>query len=105
MAKLNKIIKPSLIPLVSEFEGLYVRDLPAKQLQERFVNIQKDMEDKPNETIVALFSNLICDETGETIDEFQNEELILDNLSVKQIQGLLESLILAVTPKGTAQGN
>lgn len=101
MAKLTNVIERKPIPL--SVNGVYIRDLPAKEIEAKFGNIAEEMQEKPEETITLLFNDLICDGEGETFDDVATFEEITDNLSVRAIHEIINAIPEALVP-GDASG-
>ena len=95
MAKLNSVSNKKPIPL--SVEGVFIRNLPAKAIDEKFGNIQQRMEEDQEAVILSLFTDLICDGEGNQFEDCQTFDDITSNLSILDIQ----SIILAI-PKSLA---
>ena len=71
--------------------------------------MEGDDEEETHNTIVKVFRELLCDEKGETFDEFQDPNLTFDQLgeiiSVSLIWTIMNEDIPAVlVPKGVDVG-
>lgn len=82
--------------------GLYCRDLPMKEMEEKFGNIQKDLEKNPEDTIVKVFSELLCDEAGEAFGDMTTWDEITEKLSSVQLHRIMNevgSVLVPTDPK------
>ena len=96
MAKLSSVANIKPIPL--DIEGVYVRNLPAKVVDDKFGRINLDIEDDQQAVIVSLFTDLICDADGNMFEDCDTFESITSSLSVMDIQAIVEAIPQAIAP-------
>ena len=96
MAKLSKLV--STKPIALEVDGVYVRNLPAKQVDEQFGNIQEQLETDPEAVIARLFKDLICDEDGVAFEDCDSFEAITAILPMNTIHSILNAVPKALMP-------
>ena len=102
MAKLSKIANTK--PIALSFEGVFIRNLPAKVVDEKFGNIQEEMAKDQKGVIVSLFTDLICDEDGTPFEDCSTFDEITMALSVKDIHQIISSIPEALSPSATNAG-
>ena len=96
MAKLGKLV--STKPIALDVDGVFVRNLPAKQVEEKFGNIQAQMETDPENVIASLFKNLICDEDGEAFEDCDSFDAITEVLPMNTIHAIMNAIPKALMP-------
>ena len=101
MAKLSKISRNKPIPL--SVEGVYINNLPAKVIDDKFGNIHEKLAEDQEGVIVSLFSDLICDEDGKPFEDCDTFEKITGALSILDIQMIVKAIPEALSPD-TATG-
>ncbi|WP_162560313.1 hypothetical protein [Tritonibacter mobilis] len=101
MAKLGSIV--SRKPIETAFKGLYVRDLPMKEMTEKFGNLESDLHDNPEDTITRLFTELLCDENAESFEDCQTFEDINEMFSMSNLTAIMQEVSNALNP--TAEKN
>jgi hypothetical protein len=97
MARLSDVIKSG--PIETKFNGLYILNLPMKEMENRFGDFEKKLQDEPEETIVNMFQNLICDENGEMFDDVESWDQITGIFSQLQIQEIMIAVGEALSPQ------
>lgn len=97
MAKISNVLGRKPIP--TEVEGVYISDLPAKEVDEKFGDLQELMEKDHEKAITLLFTDLICDENGERFEDCQTFEDITENLSVRALHTIINAIPSALTPE------
>jgi hypothetical protein len=102
MTKLSKISNSKPIPLA--VEGVFMHNLPAKALEEKFGNIQESLRVDQEGVLVSIFTGLVCDEHGEPFEDCGTAEEILSALSIKDIQDILHAVTKALVPNGDNEG-
>ena len=96
MAKLSKLVNTK--PIALEVDGVFVRNLPAKQVEEQFGNIQLQMETDPEAVISSLFKDLICDEDGVAFEDCDSFDAITSVLPMNTIHAILNAIPKALMP-------
>lgn len=102
MAKLSKLSSNKPIPL--SVEGVFIRNLPAKVIDQKFGNIQERLQEDQEGVIVSLFRDLICDENGEAFEDCETFDQITEALSVVDIQTILLAVPKALVPNPVKPG-
>ena len=74
MARLSKVKNNSPIPI--GVEGIFIHNMPAKQMQDIFGGVNERLSDEPEAVIVELFTKLICDEGGHKFEDVDTYEEI-----------------------------
>ena len=69
MAKLSSVANKK--PIALDIDGVFVRNLPAKIVDDKFGRINLDLEDDQQAVIVSLFTDLICDADGNNFEDIQ----------------------------------
>lgn len=96
MAKISNVITHKPIPLI--IEGIFIRDMPAAEIEAKFSNMAEELQKEPETVITRLFTDLICDETGESFEDCQTFEGITETLSVATINAIVNAIPLAMMP-------
>ena len=99
MAKIANIIKFKPIPLT--VEGIFIRDLPAKEIEDKFGDMAKELQEAPENVITRLFTDLLCDEAGEAFEDCQTFEGITESLSVAAINDIINAIPVAMMPNAS----
>lgn len=99
MAKLSDVRDNKPIPL--SVDGMFINNLPAKEMEEKFGNIQQSLLEDQNSVLVAIFSDLICDSEGKPFEDCSTPDEIMAVLSVKDIQAILYAVTKALSPDAT----
>ena len=102
MAKLSKISNKKPIPL--SVEGVFIRNLPAKVIDEKFGNIQEKLEKDQEGVILSLFTDLICDEDGNNFEDCDTFDKITEALSILDIQTIVGAIPKALMPNAVEAG-
>lgn len=102
MAKLSKI--SSNKPVALSVEGVYIHNLPAKAIDEKFGNIQQKLEEDQASVIVSLFTDLICDEDGNQFEDCDTFDKITEALSILDIQMIVKAIPEALAPNAVTGG-
>jgi hypothetical protein len=102
MAKLSKISNKK--PIALSVEGVFVRNLPAKVIDEKFGNIQEKLEKDQEGVILSLFTDLICDEDGNNFEDCDTFDKITEALSILDIQTILGAIPKALMPNAAESG-
>lgn len=102
MAKLSKIANKK--PIALSVEGVFIKNLPAKIIDEKFGNIQEKMAEDQAAVIVSLFTDLICDEDGNQFEDCDTFDKITEVLSVLDIQVIIQAIPKALMPDVTDAG-
>jgi hypothetical protein len=77
---------------------IYIRDLPAKKLQTMFATFEKDIEEKPEETILMLFTDVICDKDAKKFDGFSTYEDLEEQMSIRMLMEIIQAIPTAIMP-------
>lgn len=85
-------------PIATDFGGVFVRNLPAKQLQDIFGNLTERLEKEPEVVIVELFGSLVCDENGDTFEDVGSYDAIMEVLSLRDIEQIMTAVAGAMGP-------
>lgn len=101
MAKLGSIV--SRKPIETAFKGLFVRDLPMKEMTDQFGNLESDLQNSPEDTITRVFTELLCDENGESFEDAQTWEDINAMFSMSNLTSIMQEVSNALNP--TAEKN
>lgn len=102
MAKLSKVSNKKPIPL--SVKGVFIKNLPAKTIDEKFGNIQEKLEQDQEAVIVSLFTDLICDEDGNQFEDCLTFDDIAAALSILDIQSIVAAIPKALMPDAIASG-
>ena len=102
MAKLAKHLNKK--PIKTTFDGIYVRNLPAKAMEKQFGGIQERIETEQQAVIEELFNNLVCDEDGEAFEDCTTFDEITDVMSLKDIQEIMQAVAVAINPAAADAG-
>jgi hypothetical protein len=102
MAKLGKVSNRKPIPL--SFDGVFIRNLPAKVIEDKFGNIGSDLQEDQEKMIVAIFTDLICDEKGDKFEGCDTLEEITSVLSIMDIQAIVSAIPSALAPDPVTTG-
>lgn len=102
MAKLSKIANTK--PIALSFDGVYIKNLPAKVIEEQFGDIESKLAENPEAVIVSLFTDLICDEAGEAFEDCGTFGEITAVLSITDIHGIISAIPEALSPSATNSG-
>lgn len=101
--KLQTIMKNRVLPLDIDAE-VYVRDLPTKQMQAVFGTLEEDMKEKPEETILKLFTDVICDKDGKKFEGFKTYEDLEEALSLRFLTDVISAIPVAIVPGAADAG-
>lgn len=102
MAKLAKVKNNKPIPI--GVDGIYIHNMPAKQMQDIFGGLNERLTDEPEVVIVELFTKLICDDKGDTFEDVGSYDAILEVLSLKDIQEIMLGISEAMNPNAKDVG-
>ena len=78
-------------PIQTEIDGIYIQDLPAKEVEESFGSIDDLLKENPEEGITKLFTDLICDAEGQPFEDCQTYDGITANLSIANIRKIVDA--------------
>jgi len=81
---------------------IYIKDLPAVQLKKLFENFEEDMAERPEETILMLFNDVICDKDCKRFEGFKTYEDLEEVMSVRMLMDIIQAIPAAIMP---AQGD
>ncbi len=96
MATLGTIVTRK--PITTSYEGLFVRDLPMKEMTDKFGNLESDLQDSPEDTITRVFTELLCDENGESFEDAQTWEDINAMFSMSNLTAIMQEVSNALNP-------
>ena len=96
MAQLSAIVTRR--PIETAFDGLFVRDLPMKDMTDKFGNLETDLQDNPQDTITKVFVELLCDENGESFEDATNWEDINAMFSMSNLTAIMQEVSNALNP-------
>lgn len=99
MAKLSKLKNRK--PLYIGIDGIFIQNMPAKQMQDLFGNMETRLGEEPEVVVVDLFSKLICDEEGNAFEDVSTYDEIISALSMKDIQEIMTAITTTVSPSGS----
>ena len=102
MAKLSKLAGKKPIPL--SFEGVFIKNLPAKVIEEKFGDVEGKMQKDQEAVIVDLFTNLICDKDGKPFEDCTDFDSIVSVLSVTDIHSIVSAIPEALAPSPKTLG-
>ena len=102
MAKLSKLVNNK--PIALSVDGMFVRNLPAKVVQEKFGNINEDLAKDQEAVIVSLFTELLCDENGDAFEDCGSFDEITSILSVVDIHKIVLAIPEAISPNAVNAG-
>ena len=105
MAKLPKITQNRVLPLAT-VDGIFVRDLPMKQMQ-ALLDIGEDhSEEAQIKVMVTIFRDLLCDASGDRYDEFQTDdaEEIFSHISINMCMEIMEEAVSLMLPSKADAG-
>jgi hypothetical protein len=102
MAQLSKVKNNKPIPI--GVEGIFIHNMPAKQMQDIFGNMNERLKTEPETVILELFTKLICDDKGETFEDVATYDSILDVLSLKDIQEIMTGIAETMNPSNKDLG-
>lgn len=111
MSKLGDIVKDKIIPLES-LPGVYVRDLPAKQVEELFKSAPKEaidneeVNEESSDFISRIFQELICDADAKVFEDLvdADAEKISSLLSLNVMWSIMKEAPEALLPQGLDLG-
>jgi hypothetical protein len=102
MAQLSKVKNNKPIPI--GVEGIFIHNMPAKQMQDIFGNMNERLKTEPETVILELFTKLICDDKGETFEDVATYDAILEVLSLKDIQEIMTGIAETMNPSNKDLG-
>lgn len=102
MAKLAKVKNNKPIPI--GVEGIYINNMPAKQMQDIFGSVNERLAEDPETVVVELFTKLICDDKGEQFEDVGTYEAILEVLSLKDLQDIMRGIGETMNPNAKDVG-
>jgi len=102
MAKLSNTKNNKPIPIGTE--GIYIHNMPAKQMQDIFGVSNERLAEDPEAVVVELFTKLVCDSDGEQFEDVGTYEAILEVLSLKDIQEITRGIAEAMNPNALDVG-
>jgi hypothetical protein len=102
MAQLSKVKNNNPIPI--GVEGIFIHNMPAKQMQDIFGNMNERLKTEPETVILELFTKLICDDKGETFEDVATYDAILEVLSLKDIQEIMTGIAETMNPSNKDLG-
>lgn len=76
-------------PIQTELPGVFIKDLPAKVMEQEFGNLNQLLNEDPEAGITKLFQGLICDADGNPFEDCQTYEAITATLSVASIKRIV----------------
>ena len=102
MAKLAKVKDNKPIPI--GVEGIYINNMPAKQMQDIFGSVNERLAEDPETVVVELFTKLVCDDQGEQFEDVGTYEAILEVLSLKDLQDIMRGIGETMNPNAKDVG-
>jgi hypothetical protein len=102
MAQLSKVKNNKPIPI--GVDGIFIHNMPAKQMQDIFGNMNERLKTEPETVILELFTKLICDDKGETFEDVATYDAILEVLSLKDIQEIMTGIAETMNPSNKDLG-
>ena len=102
MAQLAKVKNNKPLPI--GVEGIFIHNMPAKKMNDIFGSITERIKTEPDVVIVELFNQLICDDKGETFEDVATYDAILEVLSLKDIQGIMNGIAETMNPNAKDLG-
>lgn len=102
MAQLSKVRNSKPLPI--GIDGIYIKNLPAKHMQELFGSIEARLAEDPEVVIVELFNELICDEKGDVFDDVATYDEIIGAVSLKDIYEIMSGIATTVNPTAADLG-
>ena len=96
--KLKKYTKLNTV----DMDGFFMRQIPVKQMRELFGDVDiENLEDENNakeveKTFLTIIQKLVCDEHGNTFDEFENANTIedlFDHMSLAHVKSLTQAIM------------
>ena len=96
MTKLSTLVNNKPIPL--SFAGVYVKNIPAKEAEAHFGDIQNEVTANPEAVITRMFQLLICDENGDMFEDMTDYDAITAVLPLAIIHGILNEVPSALMP-------
>ena len=102
MAQLSKVKNNKPIPI--GVDGIFIHNMPAKQMQDIFCNMNERLKTEPETVILELFTKLICDDKGETFEDVATYDSILEVLSLKDIQEIMTGIAETMNPSNKDLG-
>tara|TARA_R110000824_G_scaffold44036_3_gene128449 strand:+ start:881 stop:1192 length:312 start_codon:yes stop_codon:yes gene_type:complete len=100
MAKLSSIANTT--PIALSVPGVFVRNVPAKVIDDKFGNIAADLEKDQEAVIVSLFTDLLCDEDGAAFEGCGTFDEIAEVLSIGDIHAIMAAIPVALAPNEDA---
>lgn len=88
-------------------EGVFIKDLPAKQFEIMFKDADKQLEEENKDFVVKIFKELICDKDGNPFEDLVDVDYdgLTEILSLKTLHDIIYSIPKAVVPAGVDLGN
>lgn len=102
MAQLSKVRNSKPLPI--GIDSVYIKNLPAKRMQELFGSIETRITQDPEVVIVELFNELICDENGDVFDDVATYDDIMGAVSIKDIHEIMNGIATTVNPTANDLG-
>lgn len=102
MAQLSKLKSKKPVPI--GVDGIFIHNMPAKQMQDIFGGLNERLADEPEAVIVELFTKLICDDKGDAFEDVGSYDAILEVLSLKDIQEIMVGITKAMNPNAKDLG-
>ena len=102
MAKLGKVKNSK--PLSFGVDGVFIKNIPAKRMQQMFGNIEEKLANEPEGVVVELFNELICDEDGAAFEDVGTYDAITEVLSVTDIREIMEAIAETMNPNAKDLG-
>ena len=103
--KISSIQSKKVLP--TDVEGVFLRDLPIKEYEERFKDADKKLEDENNDFVLMIFKDIVCDAKGNPFEDLVDVDYegLHDLLSLNTIFDIIHSIPEAIAPKGVDLGN
>ena len=102
MAQLSKLKSKKPIPI--GVDGIFISNMPAKQMQDIFGGLNERLAEEPEKVIVELFTKLICDDKGDMFEDVGSYDAILEVLSLKDIQDIMTGIAETMNPNAKDLG-
>lgn len=96
MAKITGLLDNKPVP--TSINGIFVKDIPAKMMEEKFGDVEKRIADDPEGMIALFFTDLIVDDNGEPFEDCQTYDEIVAVLSQAKIIRILNAVAEALQP-------
>ena len=93
--------------LETDVAGVYIRDLPIKEYEERFKDADKKLDEENKDFVIMIFKDIVCDAKGNAFEDLVDVDYegLSELLSLNTIFEIIHSIPKAIVPAGVDLGN